>query len=302
MNRNRPLTALALVAGLTLTATACGGDDDDAADVTAAPVATAAPATAPATDAPATDAPTTDAPATDAPTTDAPTSDAPTTEAPTTDPAGEGDAATFCAAEMEIEAAVQTEGDPMPAVEAALAAAPADVKPALQGVVDAFSTGDTESPAFTEPYAEMMEWMKANCGYTSLEVTTTEYAFAGIPDEVPAGPAIITMTNLGEEFHEVLLMRKNDGVTESFEELLALPEDEAMTKVTMAGAAFGPPGEESHGVANLEPGEYLAICFLPEGATPELMEQMEGPESSLPPEAGPPHFTHGMLFEFTVAG
>jgi hypothetical protein len=281
MNRTRPLTALALVAGLALSAAACGGDDD-AADTTTAPAATVA--------------------ATDAPATDAPATDASTTEPAGTMPTGEGDAAAFCAAEMQIEAAASTDGDPMPAVEAALAAAPADVKPALEGVVAAFSTGDTESPAFTEPYGEMMSWMKDNCGYSNLDVTTTEYAFAGIPDEVPAGPTIITMTNLGEEFHEVLLMRKNDGVTESFEEILALGEEESQSMVTFAGAAFGPPGAESHGVANLNPGEYLAICFLPEGATPELMAQMEGPESSLPEGAGPPHFTHGMLFEFTVTG
>ena len=31
------------------------------------------------------------------------------------------------------------------------------------------------------------------------------------------------------------------------------------------------------------------------------MAQMEGPESSTPPEAGPPHFMEGMVQEFTVA-
>ena len=49
------------------------------------------------------------------------------------------------------------------------------------------------------------------------------------------------------------------------------------------------------------PGRYFAVCFLPQGATPELMAQMEGPESSLPPGAGPPHFMAGMVQEFTVA-
>jgi hypothetical protein len=51
----------------------------------------------------------------------------------------------------------------------------------------------------------------------------------------------------------------------------------------------------------LEPGRYAAVCFLPQGATPELMAQMEGPDSSLPDGAGPPHFTHGMAQEFEVA-
>jgi hypothetical protein len=275
------MTALALVAGVTLTAAACGGDDDDdATDATDAPAALATQPPAP-----------TEAPAAPAP-----------TEAPEATDAPAGSVSAFCEAEIAIEQALSTEGDPSEAIARAGAAAPMDVKTAFDTVLAEFEASGGESDAFNEAYAEMMSWMKDNCGYNTLEVTTTEYAFAGIPDEVPAGPTIITMTNLGEEFHEVLLMRKNDGVTESFEEILALGEEESQSKVTMAGAAFGPPGAESHGATTLEPGDYLAICFLPEGATPELMAQMEGPESSLPEGAGPPHFTHGMLFEFTVAG
>lgn len=279
MTRRRPLTALAhatLAASLAFAVTACGDDDDDAADSTVAPAATEASA--------ATEAPT----ATEAP-------------AATDAPAATGsDAAAFCAAEMQIEAAISSEGDPSQAIGAAVAAAPADVKPALETVLAEFEANGGESDAFGVAYGEMMTWMKDNCGYGSIEVTAQEYAFAGIPDEVPAGPTIITMTNLGAEFHEVLLLRKNDGVTESFEDIIALPQEEAMTKSTVTGVAFGPPGDEAYTATDLVPGEYLAICFLPTGATPELMEQLEGPEGPLPPEAGPPHFTQGMMFEFTV--
>jgi hypothetical protein len=271
MIRKRPLTALAhatLAVSLALAVTACGGDDDDAADTTEAPTAT-----------------------------DAPTA----TEAPgTTAAMAEADPAAFCAAELEIEKAVNSEGDPSGAIAAASAVAPADVKPTFDTVVAEFEASGGESEAFATAYGELITWMKDNCGFNLIEATTQEYAFAGIPEEVPAGPTIITNTNLGEEFHEVLLMRKNDGVTESFDEIIALPEDEGMSKATVMAVAFGPPGAESYAVGDLTPGEYLAICFLPKGATPEVMAQMEGPESSLPPGAGPPHFTEGMLFEFTV--
>ena len=45
-------------------------------------------------------------------------------------------------------------------------------------------------------------------------------------------------TNEGAEDHELAIARKNDGVTESFDELLALPEEEAMTKVTFVTAGL----------------------------------------------------------------
>ena len=139
----------------------------------------------------------------------------------------------------------------------------------------------------------MITFVKDNCGFTDVSITTSEYAFGGLPTELAAGPAVFTVQNIGEEVHEVLVMRKNDGVTETAEEIIALPEEEAMAKATMAGVAFGFPGSTSFTTMDLAPGDYIAVCFLPQGATPELMAQMpEGPDGTMPPEAGPPH-CHG---------
>ena len=43
-------------------------------------------------------------------------------------------------------------------------------------------------------------------------------------------------------------------------------------------------------VADLAPGEYVAVCFIPVGTMPDH----EG--------TGPPHFVEGMKQEFTVTG
>lgn len=132
--------------------------------------------------------------------------------------------------------------------------------------------------------------MKDNCGFTELEVEGADYSFTGLPAEVAAGPAIITFTNVGEELHEISVARINDGATETVAELLELPEEEALSKITPVGGGFGLPGTTSYAVIDLaEPGTYVATCFIPEGLTPDVAEQMEEMESegTMPEGSGP---------------
>lgn len=60
---------------------------------------------------------------------------------------------------------------------------------------------------------------------------------------------------------------------------------------------FGEPGDDDYFVADLEEGEYIALCFIPVGLTPEAAAAVE--EGGEEPQ-GPPHFTQGMRAEFTV--
>ena len=48
-------------------------------------------------------------------------------------------------------------------------------------------------------------------------------------------------------------------------------------------------------VADLAPGEYIALCFIPVGTS--MSHDGEFVEGT-----GAPHFTEGMQHEFTVAG
>ena len=213
------------------------------------------------------------------------------------------EAAAFCEAELAAEAAANTEDPALmgPAFEAVVAAAPEEISTATADLVAAAESGDF-GPAFEEPYAAVLDYMRANCGYAELNITASEYTFGGLPPDVAAGPTIVSMANTGEEVHEIVIFRINDDVTLTAEELFALPEEEAEGMAMVAGAAFSFPGDVGHTVIDLTPGRYAAACFLPEGALPEVMEQMEGPGSSTTPgvELGPPHFTLGMLHEFTV--
>jgi hypothetical protein len=117
-----------------------------------------------------------------------------------------------------------------------------------------------------------------------------DFGFEGLPENLPTGYTVVDFHNHGVENHEIIVARKNDGVTETAEELLALPEEEAMEKVTMIGFGFA----QSEGAATIswnldEPGDYFALCFLPVGSVGEAQGE------------GPPHFTQGMLQEFTVS-
>jgi hypothetical protein len=223
------------------------------------------------------------------------------------------EAQAFCEAELALAAAFGAEDEAaMGAAAEALAAAADPV--GMAETVGAALAAEPGSPEFEEPFAAVIDYMKANCGFAEVDVVASEYTFEGVPRELPAGPAIISLENAGEQVHEFAVNRINDDVTLTVEELLALPEEESATMATPVAFAFAFPGTVAFATADLTPGRYVALCFLPEGATPEVLMQLEelgleGPEDTLPAgdtlpeglELGPPHFTKGMVLEFTVA-
>lgn len=135
---------------------------------------------------------------------------------------------------------------------------------------------------------------------TRVDVVGTDYAFSDFGTELQ-GPVTFAFRNEGTDLHEMVIVRKNDGVTTSFEELLALPEDEAFAQVQFVGQTMAVAGETAPDMLTAtDPGEYLMVCFIPQGlkTIPSL-----DPNASGPPDLGdgPPHFTLGMLKEFTIA-
>jgi hypothetical protein len=213
---------------------------------------------------------------------------------------GEPDIDFATATEDEIAEAAKTfAAETMrPLADDVLAAAPAELEADLQIQSDALDqvaeTGDFsafETPEVLAASEATHAYDLETCGWTSVAVDAADYSFAGLPDQMDAGVVSFELTNGGTEVHEMVLLRKNDGVTESFDELLALPEEEAMDKVTMVGLAGPvPPGEPAYAVVDLDAGEYMAVCFIPVGTL-----SFDGP----PPE-GPPHMMQGMVHQLTV--
>jgi hypothetical protein len=214
--------------------------------------------------------------------------------------AGEPDIDFATATEEEITEAAKTFAAETlrPLADDLLAAAPPELEAHLQVQSDALDqvaeTGDFsafESPEVTAASEATHAYDLEACGWTNVAVDAADYSFAGLPDQLDAGVVSFELTNGGTEVHEMVLLRKNDGVTETFDELLALPEEEAMEKATMVGLAGPiPPGEPGYAVVDLDAGEYMAVCFIPVGTL-----SFDGP----PPE-GPPHMMQGMVHQLTV--
>lgn len=187
-----------------------------------------------------------------------------------------------------------------PLVDKVIPLTPAAIKASIDVQVAAFNQALAgadpeevfETPAVSAAEATTHAFDRENCGWTGVDVTATEYAFGGLPNQLEAGRTTIDLTNNGAELHEIVLVSKNAGVTETFDQLLALPEEEALTKVTMRGSTFAAQGDTEYFVADLPAGSYLAVCFIPQGLTSQ---------EATPAADAPPHFALGMKKELTVA-
>lgn len=146
---------------------------------------------------------------------------------------------------------------------------------------------------------------------SSITVEGYDYYFEGLPTSVPVGTSI-GFTNAGAEVHMIAVARKNDDTSESWDELLALPEEEALAKVTQVGFLVAAPGGTAEGSFTLDQeGDYFAACFIPQGTTEMPPTGSPAPDASGDPAApadthpsgapeGVPHFRLGMRQAFTV--
>jgi hypothetical protein len=112
-----------------------------------------------------------------------------------------------------------------------------------------------------------------------------------LPDNLTAGSQIWSVTNSGEQPHEMFVSRTPRRLTlEEVQILLELPEDQLPPEGVPSPAEFQDVG----GVApistdqtvlvelNLEPGAYVAVCFMPDR------------------ESGMPHALKGMVVVFEI--
>ena len=171
-------------------------------------------------------------------------------------------------------------------------------------VADAFLAADGDfgkvfsDPSIEEDLGVMEEHDARVCGFETPEdeedepdtepaegaqvvpVTAVDFAFEGLPAQVPAGPVAFEFTNNGEAAHEMAIFKLGEGV--DLDALLASEEEPTEEEATEAGGTFSEPGGEvTYANTDLQPGTYAVVCFIP------------GPE-------GKAHYELGMKTTFEV--
>jgi hypothetical protein len=166
---------------------------------------------------------------------------------------------------------------------------------AYMDAAEAFGTTGNFTVLFTDEFSDaaaaLYPTFDEGCGIPVVEVSLTDYAFDGIPETLASGPTTFVVHNNSEagEAHEMVLIRVNDDVDLTAEEVVALPAEELPQNATVVNAAFTPARDTTAGVVvNLTPGRYAYVCFVAAGS-------VDGTEGT-----GPPHFTSGMIGQFTV--
>jgi uncharacterized cupredoxin-like copper-binding protein len=166
----------------------------------------------------------------------------------------------------------------------------------VEGVKTSGDMSAFQSEEFTAAQSEVYPFLADGCGWQALDTKAVDYTFEGMPETLEAGTTVVTIENASEagELHEVVLIKVTDKAADlSAEEIVSLPEEEAMEYADPASppvAAFAAPGASGGVTADLTPGRYIYSCFIPTGTT-----SMETPGT------GQPHFMEGMVGELTVS-
>ena len=169
-----------------------------------------------------------------------------------------------------------------------------DIDIGMAALDDLAETGDFEASLGTPEVDAALDRLHAHdletCEWNTVDVTAADYAFQGVPTSSTAGVTSFEFTNGGTEVHEMVLFRRNDGVTETVDELLAMPEDEVETKTTMIAGTGARPERPEYAVADLTAGHVRDALLRPGGHDERGRIRH-----------GQPHFMRGMVYEFTVA-
>jgi hypothetical protein len=122
--------------------------------------------------------------------------------------------------------------------------------------------------------------------YATVDMGLAEFEFDLEDETVPAGPVAFVLQNNGEQPHEAVLARVDEGV-DILEEIQTEEEQEPEGVEVLGGVFNVDPGSSYNLIftEELEPGRYAFVCFLP--------NLEEGPD-------GTPHALLGMWREFRV--
>ncbi|MCB9373091.1 MAG: hypothetical protein H6518_09945 [Microthrixaceae bacterium] len=140
----------------------------------------------------------------------------------------------------------------------------------------------------------------------TVVIEGSDYAFGNVPETVSVGTTLELDNTSDTELHELVAFRVDTD--EPLDDLLALPQDELERQLGIPTAVLvQPPGapEAFAAVGDgtlTEPGRYVLLCTIPQGADPEAYVAAAQAAQGGRPEGfdGAPHFTLGMAAEVTA--
>lgn len=190
------------------------------------------------------------------------------------------------------------------------AAAPAEVASEVEPMIPLIEENpeaalESEEVAAGEAAADA--YALEHCSDQRVDLKAFDYAYGDAPRELDAGRVVVNFTNESEsgEFHEALLLRKNDDAADPANELVAgALEGPTSVEATMGvleqfrfdAVGFLEPGATDVFAADLDAGEYIFVCLLPVDSAEALETYFGGGELD-----GEQHFDRGMYAEFTVS-
>lgn len=169
---------------------------------------------------------------------------------------------------------------------------------AIQSIVDSAASGgdtsklDPSNPALGKPLNGVEKWVHDSCGFQAVSVMGVDYAFEDLPKSLKAGPTSIEfMNHAKDEQHEIGVIRIKPGSGVDAAKLVADIRSDANgaqqkygDKVEPVAETEAPPGQTAYTTVDLQPGQYVAACFIPVGGK----------------DGGVPHAQKGMVQAFTV--
>ncbi|MGH2705266.1 MAG: hypothetical protein ACRDJ4_09265 [Actinomycetota bacterium] len=123
---------------------------------------------------------------------------------------------------------------------------------------------------------------------TNGTITLQDFSIT-LPDAAKTGKGTFRVVNNGPQPHETQLLRLLPGKTaadfQAFVQAAASGQPPGPPPVVEAGGmTVLPPGAHAFAFFDLEPGNYIAVCFVPD-----------------PTKNGMPHLAEGMVTPFTVS-
>jgi hypothetical protein len=130
-----------------------------------------------------------------------------------------------------------------------------------------------------------------------VQVQAGDDRFMNTPVDPTVG-LVLTFRNVGQQAHEMVLLRRNDDATakQTFDDITKMNPADLMKFVTVVGVLAADPGQEAQGQITLDqPGDYAIVDLLPVGTT----TAPASPDPSAIP-SGIPNFTKGLVSTFSV--